>query len=473
VANVTWVGETIDLDPDASALTLGGNRLKLTSYRRLAAGIGLMGAGALALLAGPAAAHQWNGHPDAPSSQFDETAPAGPDGTHTITMTKSDNANPAGSTNSVSKSRPAGCDSNGATVGIPPYSGGTCNVEHVTINLSSPSFNGVANHQITALICQAKLAAGTEDGGSASPTTACDASNGRGLAGIGIVGSGVMNLDGSGNVPNTVDDGQCSSDPNLCGPGTKNGIQIDSPSCVTNSHPSASSTVFDGGLVALAEDSCRNPNVNATCPVNPSLISDGWDCIVTIAEFDSTALTPDDHVGYRTVRMKPPIPVSSEAVPNTIVSVPPTCNGGACPVGPSGSFGPIAPGVDVKVTGRRFPCRINLPDDPTLAGWQGGCAAAWTTKTMLVKRITTQLLEPSATVLSQTAGLDGSYTVTFDMPNVVGSGFADSYRFVPHSPNCTWNQGNSTVLNGPGPDFLPRACESPNHNASGIRLFQT
>jgi hypothetical protein len=443
-------------------------------YRRLAAGIGLVGAGALALLAGPASAHQWNGNPSMPASNSDETPPVGADGSHPITMTKSDNANPAGgAANSISKSRPAGCDSNGGS-----FAGGTCNVERVTMNMESPSYGGVASHQVTGLVCNSKLAAPTVDGGGDDPLNSCDFANGRGLASIGVVGSGLIFLDGSGNLPSTADDGQCSNDPDLCngaGGRATAGIQIHSPSCVVNTNPSASSTVFDGGLSAFAQSSCSNANQNAVCPPNPSHISGGWGCIVTIAEFDSTALTADDHVGFRTLQMKPPIPVSSETTPNVIVSVPPTCNGGACTAGPSGSYGPIAPGVDVKVTGRRFPCRVVRPDDPATVGAQNACIGAWTTKTMLVKRISTQLLEPSATVLSQTAGVDGNYTVTFDMPNVVGSGFADSYRFVPHAVACTFSQGDSPYENGPqvGPPFLPNTCESQLHNASGIRLFQT
>jgi hypothetical protein len=438
-------------------------------YRRLAAGIGLVGAGALALLAGPASAHQWNGNPSMPASNSDETPPAGADGSHPITITL---GTAGGATNSISKSRPAGCDSNGGS-----FAGGTCNVEHITFNMTSPSYNGVASHQVTGLMCVSKLAAPTVDGGGDDPLNSCDFANGRGLASIGVAGSGLIFLDGSGNLPSTADDGQCTTDPDLCGPGTKAGIQLDAPSCVTNTNPSAASTVFDGGMSAFAQASCSNANQNAVCPPNPSHISGGWGCIITVAEFDGAALTADDHVGFRTINMKPPIPVSTEATPNTIVSAPPTCNGSPCTAGPSGSYGPIAPGVDVKIFGRRFPCREVRPDDPATVGAQNTCLTAWSTKTVLVKRISTQLLEPSATVLSQTAGTDGSYTITFDMPNVVGSGFADSYRFVPHSPACPGGflQGDSPYENGPqtGPPFLPDTCESGQHNASGIRLFQT
>jgi hypothetical protein len=443
--------------------------LKLMKYRRLAAGIGLAGAGALALLAGPASAHQWNGNPSMPASNSDETAPVGADGSHPITMTLRTNNNPTGAHNSVSKSRTAGCDSNGGS-----FAGGTCAVERIVFNMQSPAFGGVPGHQVTALMCNSKLAAPTVDGGGDDPLNSCDFANGRGLAGISVVGSGVIFLDGSGNLASTADDGQCSTDPDLCGNPNKAGVQLQAPSCVTNTNPSAASTVFDGGLSAFAQSSCSNANRNAVCPPNTAHIGEGWGCIVTFAEFDSVALTADDHVGFRTIQMKPPIPVSSELTANNIVTVNPTCNGGACPVGASGSFGPIAPGVDVKITGRRFPCRVVRPDDPATIGAQNACIGAWTTKTLLVKRITTQLLEPSPTVISQTAAVDGNYTITFDMPDVVGSGFADSYRFVPHAVACTFSQGDSPYENGPqvGAPFLPNTCESQLHNASGIRLYQ-
>jgi len=320
-------------------------------------------------------------------------------------------------------------------------------------------------------MCNAKLAAPTIDGGGDDPLNSCDFANGRGLAVIGIVGSGNINLDGAGNLASTADDGQCSGDPNLCGPGTKPGIQLDSPSCVTNS---IGGGVFDGGLTAVTADTCGNANQNAVCPPNPNHIATGWPCIITVAEFDSTALTADDHVGFHVIQMKPPIPVSSENVVNTIVSVPPTCNGGACPVGASGSFGPIAPGTDVKITGRRFPCRVVQPDDPSVNGGQNSCLVAHTAKTLLVKRITTQLLVPctylgNPCIQSQTAGTDGRYTITFDMPDTLpGSGFADSFRFVPHAaPDCVFNQGPSTT----DPNF-PNTCESNRLNASGIRLYK-
>jgi hypothetical protein len=430
--------------------------VNVTSFRRLAACVGLVGAGALGMLTGPAIAHRWDGHPSAP--------PQTGFGVHPITMT----LGTAGSApNSVSKSRPAGCDSNDSGPGG-AYAGGTCNVEHITLNLIAPTYGGTANHTVAALMCNGKLAAPTSGGGGGDTYNGCDWANARGLASVGIVGSGAISLNASGNLDSTADDGQCSSDPDLCGPGTKPGIQIDAPSCVTNNAVGHEGEAFDGGLAAVTQGSCANTNRNATCPPNPSHLAEGYACIVALSEFDPVALTTDDHLGFRVVQMKPPIPVSSEAVANTIVSVPPTCNGGACPVGPSGSYGPIATGVDVKITGRRFACKTIQPDDLATPGQQGTCLVAHTAKTVLVKRITTQLLEPSATVLSQTAGLDGSYTITFDMPNVVGSGFGDSYRFVPHAPDCAFSQGPSVT----NPDY-PNTCQSPRLNASGIRLFQT
>jgi hypothetical protein len=315
------------------------------------------------------------------------------------------------------------------------------------------------------------MVAPSDDGGEENLLKGCDFANARGLGAspFSIAGSGTITLDANGNLGANADAGQCSEDPALCG---DPGVQLDAPSCVVNTNAGRFGQPFDGGLSSIelettTSSSCGNSDPDATCPPGPTTIAQGWACHVTVAEWDTAALTPDDHTGYVVVQMKPPIPVSSETVPNTVVSVPPTCNGGACPVGPSGSYGPIAPGVDVKITGRRFPCHTVQPDDPSTTGHQGACIVAHTAKTVLVKRITTQLLEPSPTVLTQTAGLDGNYTVTFDMPDVVGSGFNDSYRFVAHAPDCAFNQGPSAT----DPDY-PDTCESPRLNASGIRLFQ-
>jgi hypothetical protein len=163
------------------------------------------------------------------------------------------------------------------------------------------------------------------------------------------------------------------------------------------------------------------------------------------------------HAGYRVAQMKPPIPDTPA----------PTCNLAPCPVGPAGSYGPIAPNTVVSITGTKFPCMSIQPDDPATAGQQGSCLLAHTSKTVLVKRISTQLLEPSATVVVQTGNADGSYSINFLMPDVVGSGFADAYRFVPHAPDCAFNQGPSiTDVN------YPNTCESGRLNASGIMLFQ-
>jgi hypothetical protein len=439
-------------------------------YRRLVAGVGLVGAGALALLAGPASAHQWNGNPAAPGSTLDETPPVGPDGKHVINMTLSDNDALAGgyvfsphAANSVSKSRAPGCDSNGGS-----FAGGPCAVQHVRFNLDSPAFGGVANHGVTALMCNGKLAAPTEDGGSNSPTTACDFSNGRGLNSIGVVDSGTLTLDGSGNLPANPDSGQCTNDPGLaCG---DPGVQLNVTSCVTNG---IGGGPFDGGLSGLGNASCSNGNPNVTCPTNPQVIKDGWTCIVTIAEFDPVALTPGDHVGFRTIQMKPPIPLQTEAAGGAVTAAPPLCNGVACPFNASpgvNAYGPIAPGVSVKITGSRFPCKTIQPDDPTTLGAQNTCLTAVSGKSVLVKRISNQTLEfqpNGATITNQTFFTDGRYTITFTMPNVLGVGANDAYRFVPHAPDCVFNQGASVT----NPNY-PNTCESPKLNASGIKMYQ-
>ena len=62
---------------------------------------------------------------------------------------------------------------------------------------------------------------------------------------------------------------------------------------------------------------------------------------------------------------------------------------------------------------------------------------------------------------------DGRYDITFTMPNVIGVGSGDAYRFVPHAPDCTFSQGPSVT----DPNF-PNVCESAKLNAGGVKLFQ-
>jgi len=444
--------------------------LKLMKYRRLAAGIGLVGAGALALLSGPASAHNWNGNPAAPGSTLDQTPPPGPDGKHVVNMTLSDNDALAGgyvfsphASNSVSKSRPAGCDTNGTPPATPPYQGPVCSVQHVRFNLDSPAFGGTPGARVTAVMCHGKLAAPTADGGANDPLNSCDFANGRGLNPI-VAGSGAFTLDGSGNLPANPDAGTCGSDPGLgCG---DPGVQLDSPSCITNVTTAAPA---DGLLTSVGSPSCGNGSNNATCPTNPQVIKDGWTCIVTIAEFDPVAATPGTHVGFRVIQMKPPVPLQTEAAGGAVVAAPPLCNGSPCPfVGPPvNGYGPIAPGVSVKITGSRFACKTIQPDDPTVVGHNGTCLVAATGKSILVKRISSQLLEASPTITAQTAQTDGRYDITFTMPNVTGVGSGDAYRMVPHAPTCTFNQGPSST----DPNY-PNTCESQNLNAGGVKVFQ-
>jgi hypothetical protein len=429
--------------------------LKLMKYRRLAAGIGLVGAGALALLSGPASAHNSNGNPSAPPDPVF--------GKHAVDMTLSDNDPSTGfsphAANSVSKSRPAGCDSNGGS-----FAGGVCTVQHVRFNLSAPAFGGTPGARVTSVMCHGKLAAPTADGGSNQPTQSCDFANGRGLDPL-ATNSGAFTLDGSGNLPANPDNGQCAaSDPGLgC---NDPGIQLDSPSCFTRN---PDGVPFDGGLSAIGSLSCGNSNANATCPTNPQVISEGWTCIVTVAEFDPAAATPGAHVGYRVIQMKPPVPLQTEPAGGAVTAAPPLCNGTPCPfVGPPvNGYGPIAPGVSVKITGSRFACKTIQPDDPTVNGHQGTCLAAVNNKQILVKRISTQLLEASPTITNQTQFTDGRYTITFTMPNVVGVGSGDAYRMVPHAPDCAFNQGPSST----DPNY-PNTCESAKLNAGGVKVFQ-
>src|SRR5207237_8471800 len=60
--------------PPLHRVVSGGKRLKLMKYRRLVATVGLVGAGAMALLTAPPLAHQQNGDPD-PANQPVPTSP--------------------------------------------------------------------------------------------------------------------------------------------------------------------------------------------------------------------------------------------------------------------------------------------------------------------------------------------------------------------------------------------------------------
>ena len=68
---------------------------------------------------------------------------------------------------------------------------------------------------------------------------------------------------------------------------------------------------------------------------------------------------------------------------------------------------------------------------------------------------------------SQTAGVNGDYTVTFTVPAGLVSG--ENYKIVPHAPSCTFNQGSAGY--GGTSSWLVRACESGLFNAAGA-LFK-
>jgi hypothetical protein len=102
----------------------------------------------------------------------------------------------------------------------------------------------------------------------------------------------------------------------------------------------------------------------------------------------------------------------------------------------------------VVVTGVQFPCRTVQPDDPTTIAYDGACLQAHTNKTILIKRVSDGVLVPGAiTPTSQTANVNGSYTVTFTMPGVPAAG--ELYKIIPHAQSCS------------------SPCESGNFNAAG------
>ena len=377
--------------------------MKLMKYRRLVATVGLVGAGAMALLTGPALAHQQNGNPD-------PTNPADPNSTpgrHDVTISKAV---------SLIRSKADGCSFNTA-----PY-GPACATPS-TVNVSAPTFGGTPGQGVTVLLCNGKRAAGTDSGGDNDPLGGCDFANGRGLSSIpGFpASSGVFTLDGSGNLPGTVTLTLTS-----CNGATGSGV----PDLLT----------------AFGGPTCNNSNATTTCPPTQGQISNGWTCVVPVAEFDPNALTPGTHIGFRVVNMKSPIPTK-------------LCNNVACGA-------TISAGTVVKVTGVRFPCKVVVPDDPGTAGAQGTCLTAWTTKTLLLKRVSNGALT-GVTPSSQTAGTNGDYTVTFTVPAGLVSG--ENYKIVPHAPTCTFNQGNAGYAS-PN-NWLVKSCESGAFNAAGA-LFK-
>ena len=284
--------------------------MKLMKYRRLAAGVGLVGAGALALLSGPASAHNWNGNPSAPGSTLDQTPPVGPDGKHVVNMTLSDNDALAGgyvfsphASNSVSKSRPAGCDSNGAA----PWAGGVCAVQHVRFNLDSPAFTGTPGARVTAVMCHGKLAAPTRGRRCQRSAQLLRLRQRAGPR--------------PGRARQRHDDPrrqrqparQSRHGPMRLRPGPRVRRSGDSARLALLHHQRHHRHTCRRASASVGGPSCGNGSNNATCPPNPQVIKDGWTCIVTVAEFDPVAATPGPHVGFRVIQMKPPVPLQTEA----------------------------------------------------------------------------------------------------------------------------------------------------------------
>jgi len=386
--------------------------VKLTRHRRLAAGIALVGAAALGL-AGPVGAHQFDGNPAAPSDPVN--------GRHDMSV----KSNGVEKEVSLVRSKADGCSFNTA-----PY-GPACATPSI-VDVSAPTFGGTPGQGVTILLCNGKFAAGTDSGGMGDPTSGCDAANGRGLSSIpGFpASSGIFTLDGSGNL--TGGSGGVPPSGNI-------------PLTLLSCNGATGSHVPDQ-ITALGGPTCNNLNATSTCPPTQGQISTGFPCVVTVAEFDPNALTPGAHVGFRVFNMKSPIPTK-------------LCNNTTCGA-------TISAGTVVKVTGVRFPCKTIQPDDPAVSGNQGSCFAAWTTKTILLKRVSNGALT-GVTPSSQTAGVNGDYTVTFTVPAGLVSG--ENYKIVPHAPSCTFNQGSAGY--GGTSSWLVRACESGLFNAAGA-LFK-
>jgi hypothetical protein len=299
------------------------------------------------------------------------------------------------------------------------------------------------------ILCNAKRAATTDQGGDNDPTGGCDIANARGLSSVPSfpASSGTFTLDGSGNLTGGVGNVPPSG-----------AIPLTLTSCngATGSMVPDQLTEI---VLAGSNSTCDNSSAVSTCPPTQGQISTGFPCIVTVAEFDSVALTAGAHVGFRVFNMKSPIPTK-------------LCDPPGAPV----SFGPcgatIPAGTSVQLTGVRFPCKVIQPDDPAVTGNQGSCATAWTNKTILIKRNSTGLLEGgSITPTSQTAGVNGDYTVTFTFPTLLHPG--ELYKIVPHAPDCPppgFNQGSAGY--GGTSSWLVKACESGKFNAAGPSVKQ-
>jgi hypothetical protein len=384
----------------------------------------MVGAGSLAFLA-PAVAHQQNGNPAGPADPVD--------GRHDVIV----ESGGVPKTVSLVRSKPDGCAFNTGQFAAP-----ACTTPSI-VDISSPAFGGTGNVQATMLLCNGKRAAGTDAGGDDDPTGGCDFANARGLAGPPVVivaGSGTFTEDGAGNLTGGVGGVPASG-------------RI--PLTLTSCNGGGGSMVPDL-LTPLGGAMCTNSNTTTTCPPTQGQISGGFTCIVTVAEFDAVALTAGDHVGFRQINMKSPIPTKLCDPPGAPVSF------GACAA-------TISAGTAVQLTGVRFPCKTIQPDDPAVNGNQGSCQVAQTGKTILIKRNSTGLLEGGAiTPTSQSAGVNGDYVVTFTMPTLLHPG--ELYKLVPHAADCVFNQGAAGLA--PPNNWRVKTCESGKFNAAGPSVKQ-
>ena len=271
-----------------------------------------------------------------------------------------------------------------------------------TVTVSAPAFAGPPNAEVTAALCNGQVATAPNSNGSGGlgdVSHGCDFGNARGYGAVGVPNSGALHLNASGN---------------CCVEATSVTLQL----------PSTNKLTQFGGPTGT------NTNAAAVCPPTPTQIAAGWTCQVGLSLFETAQpFAASAHTGYRQAFLKSPIPSSI------------TCNGGACPAS-------IATGTAVTITGVQFPCRTIVPDDPTTAGYDGACVQPHAAKTILIKRVSTGLLVPGPiTPTSQTANVNGNYSVSFTMPAVPAPG--ELYKIVPHAPSCSF------------------PCESGNFNAAG------
>ena len=313
------------------------------------------------------------------------------------------NANPAATSTSIAldkavnltASKNAGCSANYGPACATPQ----------TVSVSTSNFAGKPNAPVTVALCNSHVAFSANLNGTGAQgdiAHGCDFGNARGYAGQGVPNSGNLQLNASGN---------------CCVSGSTVTLQL----------PSAALLTQWGG------PSGANTNANAVCPPTAAQIAAGRTCAVVLGELNAAApFAPWRYAGYRQAFLKSPIP-----------SI--TCNGGTCPSS-------IPTGTSVAVTGVQFPCRTIQPDDPATIGYDGACLQAHTNKTILLKRVATGQLVPGAiTPTSQTANVNGNYTVTFTMPAVPAG--SELYKIIPHAQSCSF------------------PCESGNFNAAG-KLFR-